>query len=176
MAEVDLWGDGSQPSAKEIAERLISEGVPTKKRRKRRKKETITETTEFVETPINEVLVTEPERVEVIPEIPPQKVETSVLEEPEDDEPMVIINPEGDYVVTAGIAKNTERQLFLSTWRDSDAWSISVVPTTLTYERCEYMIHKATEEIIEKAKSDKIKREPNIPPFEIVLKSKLNIR
>ena len=176
MSKVDLWDDSVQPSAKEIAERLMSEGLPTKKRRKRSKKENITETTEAVETPVNEVVTTEPEKVEVVTEIPPEKVETILVEEPEDDEPMVIINPEGDYVVTAGIARATERQLFLSTWRDSDTWSICVVPTTLTYERCEYMIQKATEEIIEKAKRVKIKQEPNIPPFEIVHKSKLNIK
>jgi fused signal recognition particle receptor len=50
------------------------------------------------------------------------------------------------------------------------------------YEELEYVLissdigAEATEEIIEKAKRAKIKQEPNIPPFEIVHKSKLNIK
>lgn len=175
MGKVDLWDTGV--SAKEIAERLMSAQQPVdansgdKKRRKRRKKDKII-------PPVEETVVVEPvvqEKVETTEEIPPEKVERRLEDLLIPEEPMVIINPEGPYVVTAGIQKRTERQLFLSTWRDSDDWSVCYVPTTLTYERCEYMINKAIEDITEKAKKSKIKMEPTIPPFEIVLAKDLGL-
>ena len=176
MGQVDLWG--APASAQEIAERLLSSSnvieptVEKKKRRKRRKK---TVTSNVVDEPVVVEEAVEQEKVETTTEIPPEKVERRLEDLLIPEEPMVIINPPGEYVVTTGIQKRTDRQLFLSTWRDSDDWSVCYVPTSLTYERCEYMIKKATEDIIEKAKKSKIKMEPTIPPFEIVLAKDLGL-
>lgn len=46
------------------------------------------------------------------------------------------------YVITAGINKATERQLFVSTYEDSDDWSISVVPTVMDKARASKLMEK----------------------------------
>lgn len=47
------------------------------------------------------------------------------------------------YVITAGINKATERQLFVSTFEDCDEWSISVVPTVMDKARASKLMEKA---------------------------------
>ena len=74
-------------------------------------------------------------------------------------------NKTGHFLVLAGINKRTERQLYLSTYNDCDEWSISVVPSAMSYARAHYMIAKAKQDIEAKTKPDK---SPQYPPFEIV--------
>ena len=47
------------------------------------------------------------------------------------------------YVITAGINKATERQLFVTTYEDCDEWSISVVPTVMDKARALKLMEKA---------------------------------
>ena len=72
--------------------------------------------------------------------------------------------PKGNFVILAGINKRTERQLYLSTFNDCDEWSISVVPSAMSYSRAQYMIAKAKQDIEAKTKQGKT---PQYPPFVI---------
>ena len=47
------------------------------------------------------------------------------------------------YVITAGINKATGRQLFVSTFEDSDEWNISVVPFVMNKARASELMEKA---------------------------------
>ena len=69
------------------------------------------------------------------------------------------------YVVTAGINKATERQMFLSTFEDCDDWSISVVPFVMDKVRALKMMEKAQQYI-----NDNPKRYRYKPPT-LVLES-----
>lgn len=69
------------------------------------------------------------------------------------------------YVVTAGINKATERQMFLSTYEDCDDWSISVVPSVMNKARALKMMEKAQQYI-----NDNPKRYRYKPPT-LVLES-----
>ena len=60
--------------------------------------------------------------------------------------------PSDKYLVLAGINKRTERQLYLSTYNDCDNWSISIVPSEMSYKRATYMMNKAKEEIANNSK------------------------
>lgn len=51
------------------------------------------------------------------------------------------------YVVLAGINKKTDRQLYLSTYEDCDEWSISIVPSVMSYSRATKMMNKAAMEL-----------------------------
>ena len=53
----------------------------------------------------------------------------------------------GRYVVLAGMNKKTDRQLYLSTYEDCDEWSISIVPSVMSYSRATKMMDKATKEL-----------------------------
>lgn len=53
----------------------------------------------------------------------------------------------GDYFVLAGINKRTGRQLYLFTYKDCNDWSISVVPSAMSYDRAVKMTNKATKEL-----------------------------
>ena len=52
-----------------------------------------------------------------------------------------------EYVVLAGINKKTGRQLYLSTYEDCDEWSISIVPSIMSYNRATKMMNKAAKEL-----------------------------
>lgn len=71
----------------------------------------------------------------------------------------------GYFVVLAGINKRTDRQLYLSTYTDCDEWSISVVPSVMSYDRAQHMITKAKQDIEAKTKTGKT---PQCPTFEII--------
>lgn len=97
----------------------------------------------------------------------PIKVEEKVEKEPEKKKRG---RPKKDdlsslYVVTAGINKATERQLFLSTFEDCDDWNISVVPTIMNKSRALQMMEKAQQFI-----NDNPKRYRYKPPT-LVLES-----
>lgn len=79
------------------------------------------------------------------------------------EEPEAI--PEGHFLVLAGINRKTGRQLYLSTYKDCDEWSISIVPSAMSYTRAQRMIDIARKDIDSKTKQGK---EPQYPPFEIV--------
>lgn len=64
------------------------------------------------------------------------------------------------YVITAGINKNTERQLFVSTFEDSDEWTISVVPTIMNKARASKLMEKAQQYV-----NDNPKRYRYKPPI-----------
>ena len=51
------------------------------------------------------------------------------------------------YLVLAGINKRTGMQLYLTTYEDSDEWSISIVPIKMSYDRAVYMMNKARKEL-----------------------------
>lgn len=61
------------------------------------------------------------------------------------------------YVVTAGVNKATERQLFLSTFEDCDDWSISVVPSIMNKSRATKMLEKAQQFINDNPKRYRFK-------------------
>lgn len=61
------------------------------------------------------------------------------------------------YVVTAGINKATEKQLFLSTFEDCDDWSISVVPSIMNKSRATKMMEKAQQFINDNPKRYRFK-------------------
>lgn len=69
------------------------------------------------------------------------------------------------YVITAGVNKATDRQLFLSTFEDCDDWSISVVPTVMDRSRASKLMEKAQQFI-----NDNPKRYRYKPPT-LVLES-----
>ena len=71
----------------------------------------------------------------------------------------------GTFVVHAGIAKRTGRQLYLSTFKDCDDWLISVVPTEMSHSRATKMIAKAEAELRAKMNKDK---SVVMPKFEII--------
>lgn len=73
--------------------------------------------------------------------------------------------PEGHFLVLAGINRKTGRQMYLSTFEDCDEWSISIVPSAMSYTRAHYMIAKAKQDIEAKTEQGK---SPQYPPFEIV--------
>ena len=58
----------------------------------------------------------------------------------------------GLYLVLAGVNKRTDRQLYLSTFEDCDEWSISIVPSEMSYRRAVHMMNKAKEEIANNTK------------------------
>jgi hypothetical protein len=71
----------------------------------------------------------------------------------------------GEYVVIAGINKKTDRQLYLSTYEDCDDWSISIVPSIMTYSRATKMVNKATKEL---ENNKKLELRWGKPEFKIV--------
>jgi hypothetical protein len=59
---------------------------------------------------------------------------------PKKDKPKDLSNL---YVITAGINKATERQMFVSSFEDSDKWSISVVPFVMNKDDALKLMEKA---------------------------------
>lgn len=105
-----------------------------------------------------------------LPKTPEVKVEKE-LDKPKRGRPKKEIKKETKidlsdlYVVTAGINKATERQLFLSTFDDCDDWIISVVPSIMNKSRALKMMEKAQQFI-----NDNPKRYRYKPPI-LVLES-----
>lgn len=89
------------------------------------------------------------------PSIPEIKVEKEA-EKPKRDRPKKN-DLSALYVVTAGINKATERQLFLSTFEDCDDWSISVVPSIMNKSRATKMMEKAQQFINDNPKRYRFK-------------------
>lgn len=104
------------------------------------------------------------------PYMPTPKVKEEVKPEqeskkrgrPKKDKPKDLSNL---YVITAGINKATERQLFVSTFEDSDEWSISVVPFIMNKARAVKLLEKAQQYV-----NDNPKRYRYKPPT-LVLES-----
>ena len=69
-------------------------------------------------------------------------------------------NPDELVLVHAGLNKSTQRQLYISTYENSDLWSISVVPSIMTRDKACRLIALAEEKLSDK----KMK----VPKFEIV--------
>ena len=59
---------------------------------------------------------------------------------PKKDKPKDLSNL---YVITAGINKATERQMFVSSFEDSDKWSISIVPFVMNKADALKLMEKA---------------------------------
>lgn len=89
-----------------------------------------------------------------------------VKEEPKPlDEPKKRGRPKKDapkdlsklYVIAAGINTATERRLFVSTFDDSDEWSISVVPTVMDKARASKLMEKVQQYVNDNPKRYKYK-------------------
>lgn len=96
--------------------------------------------------------------------------------EPDEEEVVVTILPEAilpegatRYVIHAYINKKTDKQMYLSSWDDSNDWMISAVPYATSKERCEMLVAKAYKQIEEaNAKSLIRSRFPADLKFEII--------
>lgn len=72
------------------------------------------------------------------------------------------------YLITAGTNKSG-RQLYVSTYTDCDAWSISIVPTPMSKERALKTIERVKKELREKNNSSKSLTRKNAPEIEFGL-------
>lgn len=59
------------------------------------------------------------------------------------------------YVITAGIKKPSDRQLYLASFNDCDDYLISAVPTVTTYSRAKFLMDKCLSDYAKKAEKQK---------------------